>query len=147
MGLQFCCIKILLIVKPFGMKIKSMFFTAVICLIAASLNAQQTGQLKLAVEQPDNAVLKFKVHVANPENQKVALYVTEKNEGPLAVQSFTTNNFSVVFDLSSLQDGEYTIEARAGKEKLERKIVISTFSRVERIASVNNEKRSKILAF
>ena len=129
------------------MKMRNFILSAIVFLTATNLNAQKADQLKMAVDQTDSAVLKFTVHVANPGNQKVSLYVTEKNEGPLAVQSFTTSDFSVVFDLSNLQDGEYTIEARAGKERLERKIVIETFSRVERIASVNTEKRSKLLAF
>jgi hypothetical protein len=129
------------------MKMKNLILSTIIFLTATSLNAQSKNELKLAVAQPDSAVLKFKVQVANPGNQKVALYVTEKNEGPLAVQSFTSSDFAVVFDLSKLQDGEYAIEARAGKERLERKIVIETFSRVERVASVNKEKRSKLLAF
>ena len=129
------------------MKLKNILTMTALIFIAGNITAQQPALLDMAINQPDNAVLKFSVRVANPEQQKVTLSVAGKNEGAMAIRTFSADNFSIVFDLSGLEDGEYCIEARAGKQRLQKNIVIETFSRIERVASVNTERRLKPLAF
>jgi hypothetical protein len=129
------------------MKLKHIISITALFFITGNMDAQQPAFLDMAVNQPDNAALKFRVQIVNPEQQKVTLSVNGKNEGPLAVRTFSDNNFFIVFDLSTLEDGEYVIEAKTGKQRLQKNIVIRTFSRVERVASVNTEKRLRPLAF
>lgn len=129
------------------MKLRQILTMATIIFMAGNIAAQQSSQLSMSVRQSDNAVLKFAVHISNPEQEKVTLSVNGKNEGPMAIRTFSGYNFAIVFDLSTLEDGEYVIEAKSGKRKLQKNIVIETFSRVERVASVNSSKRAGYLAF
>lgn len=129
------------------MKLKQILTMTTLFFIAFNLSAQEPAKLDMAVHQQNNAALKFSVHISNPEQEKVTLSVTGKNEGPMVVRTFSGNNFSIVFDLSSLEDGEYVIEAKTGKQKLQKNIAIETFSRIERVASVNTKARQVPLAF
>lgn len=129
------------------MKLKRLFSLAAVFFIAGNIVAQQPAHLDMMVEQPDKTSLKFAVHVTNPEQQKVTLSVTNKAEGAMAIRTFSAGNFLIVFDLNGLEDGEYTIEAKAGKRRLQKNISIETFSRVERVASVNTSKKARQLAF
>jgi hypothetical protein len=79
----------------------------------------------------DSVQNKFRLWVSNSEERKFSVSVSGSS-GNLWTNYFKDVYFNQVFDLSSLDDGEYFIRINCGNESFEKRIVLSTNSYVKR---------------
>jgi hypothetical protein len=79
----------------------------------------------------DSVQNKFRLWVSNSEERKFCVSVSG-SAGNLWTNYFKDVYFNQVFDLSSLDDGEYFIRVNCGKESFEKRIVLSTNNYVKR---------------
>ncbi|MFN3850730.1 MAG: hypothetical protein ACK4NY_14950 [Spirosomataceae bacterium] len=81
--------------------------------------------------------LRFKVEVANPSRQKTTIALQDDNGNVLFSEySFTDSQYSKVFDLTNLVDGDYTFVIVSGKEKINKAFSIQT--KTNRVVLANN---------
>ncbi|HEX7847158.1 MAG TPA: hypothetical protein VF476_15260 [Chitinophagaceae bacterium] len=127
-----------------------LFLVSFICFSSQAQQKESMPAMLVKFDQPDSAALRFTVFVANPENKRVSITVSSKNTGILHSESFTGNTYTAAFNMSQLEDGEYSIEVSSNKERVAKDISIETVVAVNRIAYLQNENkkgRPKLLAF
>ncbi|RAJ85569.1 hypothetical protein CLV59_102274 [Chitinophaga dinghuensis] len=99
-------------------------------------NPKATVNMELA-QQNQNALL-FRLSVNNPENEKLTLYIKDKNNYTLLREILpATAKYVGSYNLESLEDGNYSFEIRSGKNKvMEKTVGIHTSTVVNRNVSV-----------
>lgn len=80
--------------------------------------------------------MKFRLSAFNPASRFMIITI-QKGDDVLFNQSVRKDLFDYVFDLSSLEDGEYQLVVYNGKEKISKNILIQTATHVDREMSVN----------
>jgi hypothetical protein len=98
--------------------------------------------VQVTISQSDSADLRFRVYILNPEEQKITIYIKSKAFGTLLAKTLTNSEFSNheyvnLYNLTELEDGQYSIEVIAGRESIRKDILINTTTRVDRRASMN----------
>lgn len=79
----------------------------------------------------DSAENKFRLWVCNSEEKKCMISISSST-GYVWTDNFKDAYYNQVFNLASLDDGEYTVRVACGKDLFERRITISTGSYVRR---------------
>ncbi|MCU0325933.1 MAG: hypothetical protein MUF45_11875 [Spirosomaceae bacterium] len=80
-----------------------------------------------AVKINEAGTLRFKVEVTNPSRQKTTITLQDDNDNVLfSDYSVSDSKYSKVFDLSNLEDGNYTFVIASGKEKINKEFSIQT---------------------
>ena len=74
-------------------------------------------------EEPD---LKFKVWIANPDEEKVTISIRSEEGGYYFNKTLSDAWYSQLYNFSNVDDGVYTIEISKGRECIRKKIVIAT---------------------
>jgi hypothetical protein len=86
---------------------------------------------RAGVSLMDSAQNKFRLWVNNSEEKRFTVSISTAN-GFLWSKDYKDAYFNQVFDLSSLDDGDYFIKINCDKDNFERKIVLSTNSYTRR---------------
>ncbi|SHM35232.1 hypothetical protein SAMN05444266_107491 [Chitinophaga jiangningensis] len=97
-----------------------------------------TTAVNMQLNQQSKDALLFRLSVENPENEKLILYIKDKNNFTLHREVLpATVRYVGSYNLESLEDGDYSFEIRSGKNKIMEKFVeIHTSTVVNRNASV-----------
>jgi hypothetical protein len=75
----------------------------------------------------DMGSLRFKLAFENPLRQKTKIYLLDKDNNVLFDEyQFDNNQYVRAFNLSNLDDGEYTFVVETSKEKLKKDFAITT---------------------
>ncbi|MDR3714976.1 MAG: hypothetical protein P4L51_19355 [Puia sp.] len=98
--------------------------------------------VQVTISQSDSADLKFRIHILNPEEQKVTIYIRSKALGTIFVRTlsdseFFNHEYANLFNLNELEDGQYSIEVVSAGESVRKDIRINTITKVDRKASIN----------
>ena len=98
--------------------------------------------VQVTISQSDSADLKFRIHILNPEEQKVTIYIRSKSLGTIFIKTLTDSEFANheyanLYNLNELEDGQYSIEVVAGGESIHKDILINTITKIDRRASIN----------
>lgn len=80
--------------------------------------------------------MKFRLTALNPAS-KYMIITIQKGDDVLFNESVRQDMYDYVFDLSSLDDGNYRLMVSNGKEKISKNIQIETATHVDRELSVN----------
>lgn len=92
---------------------------------------------KLEVTQEGTEDLRFLVEIANPQHDKLVLFIKDANNNTLHKEVLDGKaRYMGRFNMDRLEDGAYTFEIRNGKNKLERSVDIKTQLQVSRVVSV-----------
>ncbi|NIG52326.1 hypothetical protein [Chitinophaga sp. Cy-1792] len=105
---------------------------------AVTENGSPKAAVNMQLTQLNKDGITFNLAVENPSNEKLVLYIKDKNNFTLHREILpTTVRYAGSYNLDSLEDGDYTFEIRSGKNKLVEKTVgIHTSTVVNRNVSV-----------
>ena len=104
--------------------------------VKTMLDSTDVLHLQVSLRKMDNENLKFRLTALNPAS-KYMIITIEKGDDVLFNQSVRQDMFDYVFDLSSLDDGNYRLMVSNGKEKISKNIQIETATHVDREISVD----------
>lgn len=104
--------------------------------IRTMLDSTDVLHLQVSLHKMDSENLKFRLTALNPAS-KYMIITIEKGDEVLFNQSVHQDMFDYVFDLSSLDDGNYRLVVSNGKEKISKNIQIETATHVDREISVD----------
>jgi len=100
------------------------------------LDSTDAMHLQVSLHKMDSDNMKFRLTALNPAS-KYMIITIQKGDDVLFNQSVRQDLFDYVFDLSSLDDGEYRLMVSNGKERISKNIQIETATHVDREISVN----------
>ncbi|MBV8254585.1 MAG: hypothetical protein JO154_18430 [Chitinophaga sp.] len=105
---------------------------------AAPENGSPKATVNMDLAQQNKSTLLFRLSINNPENEKLTLYIKDKNNYTLHREILpATARYVGSYNLESLEDGDYSFEIRSGKNKvMEKTVGIHTSTVVNRNVSV-----------
>lgn len=92
--------------------------------------------MQVSISQPDRQNMKFHIAILNPAARSVTITIQRKDD-LLFTETITNDRYENIYDLDQLEDGNYLITVRGGKEKFTRNISIHTETNVNRQAHLN----------
>jgi hypothetical protein len=92
--------------------------------------------LQVSLHSLDNENLKFRLSALNPSSKFMIITIT-KGDDVFYNQNVRQDQYDYVFDLSSLDDGNYQLIVNNGKEKISKNILIQTATHVDRELTVH----------
>lgn len=101
---------------------------------------KETFSMQITLPEKDS--LLFNISVENPNNEKLTLYIRDNNNNTLHREALPLKQHYVArYNLQSLDDGQYVVEIRSGRNLLgEKAIGIKTQTTVARnVAIVDQE--------
>ncbi len=106
--------------------------------ISTENGSPKASAVNMQLNQSSKDALLFRLSVENPDNEKLILYIKDKNNFTLHREVLpATVRYVGSYNLDSLEDGDYSFEIRSGKNKIMEKFVeIHTSTVVNRNASV-----------
>ncbi|HEV2482962.1 MAG TPA: hypothetical protein VGS79_25025 [Puia sp.] len=104
--------------------------------VKTMLDSTDVLHLQVSLHKMENENLKFRLTALNPVS-KYMIITIEKGDDVLFSQSVRQDMFDYVFDLSSLDDGNYRLMVFNGKERISKNIQIETATHVDREISVD----------
>lgn len=99
----------------------------------ALLDSLEAPHLRVSVDQPDKAVMKFRVMLSNPNGHRATISIRKKNDIYL-YETVSGREFASMYDFDQLEDGDYEVIVTGGKEKVSTSISIHTETQVNRQA-------------
>jgi uncharacterized protein (DUF2249 family) len=112
-------------------------------IIDSSVNANMTSpdssletHLQFSVRQTLYDNLTFRVAVSNPLRKGATISISHNDETSYLAANIK-GNYQNLFDLSQLEDGNYTLLVTNGKEKISKEIIISTSVKTDRQVQLN----------
>jgi hypothetical protein len=98
--------------------------------------------VQVTISQSDSSDLKFRIHILNPEEQKVTIYIRSRTLGTIFIKTlmdseFANHEYANLYNMNELEDGLYSIEVVAGRESIRKDILINTTTKIDRRASIN----------
>ena len=110
-----------------GMAILPLFF-------ALTLTAAPTNPLEVTITQTSAGEMRFRITVLNPSDRSLSITIHHGRD--LLFEDLTARpTYDNVFNLSDLEDGDYTVIVTSGKEKVARTLHIQTETKVTRNVS------------
>ena len=103
---------------------------------SAMLDSVETSHLQVSLHKVENENLKFRLAAFNPASRFMIITIM-KGDDVFYTQSVRQDKYEYIFDLSSLEDGNYQLIVSTGKEKISKDILIQTATHVDRVLSVN----------
>jgi len=97
------------------------------------LDSLETPHLQVEVAQPDKSNMKFRIDVYNPNSRRSVLTIRKKGE-VILYEHISVEKYASLYDLTQLEDGDYQVEVKGGKEKVCTNISIRTETQVNRKA-------------
>jgi hypothetical protein len=97
------------------------------------------ASFKVNLTQPSKDSLVFRLSIENPGAERVLLMIKDKNSNVLHREVIpATPKYVGRYNLTGLEDGDYTFELRNGREKIAQKTIeIKTELAVSRIVSLD----------
>ena len=92
--------------------------------------------LQVSLHIVDNENMKFRLSALNPSS-KFMIITIQKGDDVFYNQNVRQDLYDNVFDLSSLEDGNYQLMVSNGKEKISKNILIQTATHVDRELTVH----------
>jgi hypothetical protein len=92
--------------------------------------------LQVSLRRVDNENMKFRLSALNPSSKFMNITIL-KGDDVFYNQSVRQDLYDYVFDLSSLEDGNYQLMVSNGKEKISKNILIQTATHVDRELTVH----------
>ena len=102
--------------------------------VKTMLDSTEVLHLQVNLQKMTNE--KFRLSAFNPASRFMVITI-QKGDDVFYIQNVRKDLFDYVFDLSSLEDGNYQLMIYNGKEKISKNILIQTATRVDREMSVN----------
>lgn len=100
------------------------------------LDSAEVLHLQVSLKKMDSENMKFRLSAFNPASKFMIITIT-KGDDVFFTQNVRQDMYDYVFDLSSLEDGNYQLVVSNGKERISKSIQIQTATRVDREMSVN----------
>jgi hypothetical protein len=91
--------------------------------------------LQVSLRPVDNENMKFRLSALNPSSRYMLITI-QKGDDVFFNESVRKDMYDYVFDLSSLEDGNYQLMVSNGKEKISKNILIQTATHVNRELTV-----------
>jgi len=104
--------------------------------VNALLDSLQSPHMEVTISQPDKNRMKFRIAVLNPANRSVTITIIKQDDVYFS-ETVAKDNYENLYDFSQLDDGDYQVLVTSGKEKIRRRIVLHTETRIDRQASLN----------
>jgi hypothetical protein len=104
--------------------------------VKTMLDSTDALHLQVSLRKVENESMKFRLLALNPAT-KVMVITIQRGDDVLFNQSVRQDQYDYVFDLSSLDDGNYKVEVANGKERISKTIQIQTATHVDRELSVD----------
>jgi hypothetical protein len=98
---------------------------------AAATISPITTHLQATISQPEKGEMKFLISISNPATKSVVISFVKGNDEFFS-QVIKANEYANTYNMSQVDDGEYTIVISNGKEKIRKRISISTVTAVNR---------------
>ena len=103
---------------------------------SAMLDSVETSHLQVSLRKVENENMKFRLAAFNPASRFMIITIM-KGDDVFYTQNVRQDRYEYIFDLSSLEDGNYQLIVSTGKEKISKDILIQTATHVDRVLSVN----------
>ena len=103
---------------------------------AAMLDSTDVLHLQVSLRKMDSANMKFRLSAFNPASRFMTITI-KKGDDIYFQTNIHQDVYDYVFDLSSLEDGNYQLIVNNGKEKFSKDIDIQTATHVDRELSVH----------
>lgn len=139
---------LLSIPKALGIVLASLIITSVTATAQQRAYAYNTSRIinekpadgaapSIQLMQPAKDSLLFRLRVDNPSNEKLVLFIKDRNNNTLHREVLPATQLYIArYNLQSLEDGDYTFEIRNNKNKVaEKAIAIGTRTQVNRIVT------------
>jgi hypothetical protein len=92
--------------------------------------------LQVSLRRVENESMKFRLSALNPSS-KFMIITIQKGDDVFYSRNVRQDLYDYVFDLSSLDDGNYDLTVSNGKEKISKDILIQTATHVDRELTVH----------
>ena len=96
----------------------------------------ETPHLQVSLLKVENENMKFRLAASNPASRFMIITI-QKGDDVFFSQNVRQDKYDYVFDLSSLEDGNYELTITNGKERISKNILIQTATHVNRELSVD----------
>ena len=95
------------------------------------------AHLQVSIKQIDSNSMRFRITIENPGQHAVSISINHGDD--ILFQDIAGKApYDYIYNLSDLEDGDYSIVVSSGKEKISRNIRIQTDTKVDRLITVDS---------
>lgn len=98
---------------------------------AEATSSPISTHLQATICQPDKEEMKFRISISNPSTRSVVVTIVKGNDEFFSAV-VKANEYVNTYNMSEVEDGDYTIIISNGKERVRKQISISTVTAINR---------------